>query len=103
MATRSSIDISNAPDLVRLAEEVQSTNQPRILTLAGHDVAMIAPLPGQRAVRPRYHKKASRAEKYPTVASLAGAAGTLPVPANWEDLRESAREEHLAAKFRSHA
>ena len=33
--------------------------------------------------------------KYPTVASLRGAAGKLERPLSWEEMREIAREDHL--------
>jgi AbrB family looped-hinge helix DNA binding protein len=33
--------------------------------------------------------------KYPTVASLRGAAGELAHPLSWEEMRKIAREEHL--------
>jgi len=36
---------------------------------------------------------------YPTVASLRGAAGSLPVPVPWPEMRDAAREERLAAKL----
>lgn len=36
---------------------------------------------------------------YPTVASLAGAAGSLGRAVSWEQMREEARDEHLARKF----
>jgi hypothetical protein len=38
------IDISNAPELLRLAEEVCATRRPRLLQRAGEDVAMIVPV-----------------------------------------------------------
>ena len=40
-----------------------------------------------------------RPAKYSTVASLAGAAGSLKSPMSWEDMREIAREDRVAAKF----
>lgn len=33
--------------------------------------------------------------KYPTIASLAGAAGSLPHPMTWKEQIEDAREEHV--------
>jgi AbrB family looped-hinge helix DNA binding protein len=39
-----------------------------------------------------------RAPKYPDVASLAGAAGSLGTPLPWERMREIAREDRLARK-----
>ncbi len=38
------IDISNLPELVRLAEEVNSTKQPRILKRDNETVAMLMPV-----------------------------------------------------------
>ena len=37
---------------------------------------------------------------YPDVASLAGAAGTLDRPMNWDQVREIAREDRFEAKHR---
>ncbi|HEV7127179.1 MAG TPA: type II toxin-antitoxin system PrlF family antitoxin [Ktedonobacterales bacterium] len=40
-----------------------------------------------------------RVPQYPTVASLAGAAGSLERKVTWAEMREIAREDHLAAKY----
>jgi hypothetical protein len=40
------LDISNLPELVRIAEEVQSTQQPRVLRRRSEDVAVIVPVTG---------------------------------------------------------
>ena len=40
-----------------------------------------------------------RIPRYPTVASLAGAAGSLGRDVSWQEMRDSAREEHLARKI----
>jgi AbrB family looped-hinge helix DNA binding protein len=37
-----------------------------------------------------------RVPTYSTIASLAGAAGSLEQPMEWEDVRDLAREDHLA-------
>lgn len=37
------IDISNMPDLVRLAEEVAQTRKPRLLTRGEEEVALLSP------------------------------------------------------------
>ena len=42
-----------------------------------------------------------RAVKYPTVASLQGAAGSLPRPLSWREMREIAYEDRLAAQLGS--
>jgi hypothetical protein len=46
------IDISAMPDLLRIAEEVRDTNQPRLLRRAGEDVAMVTPVK-RRSTRAR--------------------------------------------------
>jgi len=38
------IDISNVPELLRIAEEVQITHQPRILRRDSEDVAILMPV-----------------------------------------------------------
>lgn len=39
-----------------------------------------------------------RAARYPTIASLRGAAGSLKEPLTWEEMREIAREDRLRSK-----
>jgi hypothetical protein len=38
------IDISNQPDILRLAEEVQTTRTPRVLKRANESIAVVMPL-----------------------------------------------------------
>lgn len=38
--------------------------------------------------------------RYPDLASIRGAAGKLPKPLPWEEVRERAREDHLKDKLR---
>lgn len=38
------IDISNLPDLLRIVEEVQTTQQPRILSRDSEDMAILLPV-----------------------------------------------------------
>jgi antitoxin PrlF len=40
-----------------------------------------------------------RPPTYPTIASLAGAAGKLPEPMTWDEMRRIAREDHVAEKY----
>lgn len=49
-----SIDISDVPDVLRLAEEVRRIGEPRILRGDGEDLAMVVPLP--RAKNPPFKK-----------------------------------------------
>ena len=47
-----SIDVSNTPEIRRLAEEVQKSHQPRLLTRDDEQLAVIMPLPrGRRKSR----------------------------------------------------
>jgi hypothetical protein len=38
------MDIDDAPELARVAEEVRHTNEPRVLRLRGEDVAILRPV-----------------------------------------------------------
>lgn len=42
-----------------------------------------------------------KAQKYPTIASLVGAAGSLPKPLSWKEMRQIAREDQLRNKMRN--
>jgi AbrB family looped-hinge helix DNA binding protein len=57
----------------------------------GEKVAFVIGTNGEVQVRP---------VRYPTVASLAGAAGSLPQQLARSELLESAREDHLASEYR---
>lgn len=43
------VDVSDSPDLLRLAEEVQRTRQPRVLRRDRQDVAVVFPLTARTA------------------------------------------------------
>lgn len=48
MARELIVDVDDAPDLRRLAEEVLATNTPRVLRRGGEDIARVTPLPRRR-------------------------------------------------------
>lgn len=95
-------DIEASATLAQLGEEVRRTQRPLHLHL---DDVFISVVPDERVFgrKARQRKAIARtatvAEKYTSVASLAGAAGALPTPYAWDEMRELARDERLAAKF----
>jgi hypothetical protein len=52
------VDISDTPELVRLAEEVRASGEPRVLRHDGQDVAVLTPI-GARKHRPRRLNRAA--------------------------------------------
>ena len=62
------IDISNIPDLVRIAEEVEATNKPRVLKRDNTPIAILTPVKKNQS-----SKAKSKAIK--EALSLAGAWG----------------------------
>jgi len=58
MRTLTPIDISNLPDLLRLAEEVQITKTPRILKRDNETVAMLMPVAAIKQKKTRAKAKA---------------------------------------------
>jgi len=68
-----SIDISDVPDILRLAEEVRRAGEPRVLRRDGEDLAMVVPMP--RPTKTRL-KKPTGAD----YAAFRGAAGS------WADI-----------------
>ena len=73
------IDITNKPDLVRIAEEVEASNQPRLLKRDNTPIAMLTPVK-----RIQSSKAKSKAVK--EALALAGA---------WKDLPSDRMEEEL--------
>ena len=73
------IDISNIPELVRIAEEVEATKKPRVLKRNNTPIAILAP------VKKNHANQAKRKAVQETLA-LAGA---------WKDLPSDQMEEEL--------
>ncbi len=89
------VDMSNAPSLPELVEEVRRTKRPLAIRADGKVVAEI--VPAQPVVKQARHVRAGK--KDASIAALAGAAGTLRQPMLWQEMREIAWEDHIAEKF----
>jgi hypothetical protein len=75
MATEfKTVDIGDAPDLVRLAEEVRATRETRILRRHEEDLAMLAPVP---ATARRRRSRAKISADFEAFRSSAG---------SWQDV-----------------
>ncbi len=68
MKTLTPIDISNLPDLLRIAEEVQATKTPRILKRDTETVAMLMPV--GTAVKPEKKPKPTKTDYEASLAAL---------------------------------
>ncbi len=91
----------NLSQLQQLVDEVHKTKKAQTVRLADGVVAVVKPEPKAttRKAKRGTHATAGAREKYPTVASLAGAAGKLPRPLSWQEMREIAWEDHILEKF----
>lgn len=78
------LDIDDTPDLVRLAEEVHHSHQPRVLRRDGEDLAMVVPLPRNATSR---HKKPTAAD----IQAFRSAAGS------WSDIDTDKLLENIYA------
>jgi antitoxin (DNA-binding transcriptional repressor) of toxin-antitoxin stability system len=88
------VDISDMPELSRLARQVQEFRSPCVLEQDGEPVALLVPAGGRRrgsvelidtsALPPVPHR---------TVAELAGFAGSLPRPLSWDEITAIVDEE----------
>jgi hypothetical protein len=92
------IDVTTSAELKQLAEQVQRTHQPILLTRDNQIVAIVQPAPVRKRIS-REEPAPAKAPDYPTLESLAGAAGSLPEPRPFEEVLQEAREDHLAEKF----
>jgi hypothetical protein len=82
-------DISNMPDLVRLAEEVARTRKPRLLTRGEEEVALLSP------ARPKRRKKVvmTLAQRNAVLSSIGGWVGLVDPERLKRDL-DAARGDH---------
>jgi hypothetical protein len=92
------LDVTTSPVLERLVEQVQRTRQPVPLTRDDQVVAIVQPPPAQTGDRAEKSQTTS-GWIYPTLESLAGAAGSLPEPRPWKEVLEEARQDGLARKL----
>ena len=65
-----SVDISNTPELLKLAEDVRKTNRPRVLRRADEDIAVIAPV--KKTTKRSPFQKKSKADIDAFLASAGG-------------------------------
>jgi hypothetical protein len=90
-----SLDITNAPELLRLAQEVQVSRQPRLLRANDEEIAVLMPL---RVTAPRVQAVASgRARASGRRFTIESAAGSVQPPTRTEDIDamiREAKEEH---------
>jgi hypothetical protein len=73
------IDITNMPDLVRIAEEVEATNKPRVLKRDNTPIAILTPVT-------KKHSSKVKSKAVKEALALAGA---------WKDLPSDQMEEEL--------
>ncbi len=77
-----SIDISDVPDILRLAEEVRRAGEPRVLRRDGEDLAMVVPMPRPRRTR----LKKPTAADYAAFRSAAGSWADIDTDTLIEDI-----------------
>jgi hypothetical protein len=97
MATREStmakeltpVDITNTPDLLRLAEEVRRSGKPRLLRRDDEDLAVLSPAPAKRRTqKPRTYTKA---DDEAFLSSAGGWQGNVDVAQFLKNNEESRR------------
>lgn len=99
------IDISANPELLRLAEEVRTSREPRVLRRDSEDIAVLMPVtaPPPKLARRRAKKLVADAAIPPattyTLEEMAGAVPALPAGQDWRQVERAVKEER-AARFR---
>ena len=88
-----SIDISHTPELLRLAEEVQRTQEPTVLVNEAQEMAVVIPIPTKRK---RSTKGRPVTEDDPQFRLIGIARSGIPGGVSGK------KHEYLARAFRSH-
>jgi hypothetical protein len=86
VAKETVLDVSNAPELLRLAEEVRASNTPRVLSRDDEPLAVVVPV--------RRPRKAKR----PTAEDL---AATLSTAGAWQGLVDAVELKRQIKEARS--
>lgn len=66
------VDVTDSPDLLRLAEEVRRSGQPRLLRRENEDLAVLSPAPTQARRRTRQPRTYTRADDEAFLSSAGG-------------------------------
>ena len=69
------IDIGNVPELLRIVDEVRTSNEPRVLRLDSEDVANL--LPARRARKTRSPRSRTKADHEAFLSSAGGWRGLV--------------------------
>ena len=77
------LDVSDTPDLLRIAEEVRRSGKPRLLRRDGEDLAVIAPV--TRPVKRTRKRVKTNADREAFLSSAGGWQGNVDVDRFLED------------------
>lgn len=83
---RETIDVTDNPEVLRLAEEVRRDGEPRVLQRDGEDLAVVMPLPGRKT-----HLKKPTAADIEAFRSAAGGWADIDTDKLVENIYESRR------------
>jgi len=84
------IDISDMPDLLRVAEEVRASNEPRVLTRDTEQIALLLPI-GPRSTKRRRRSRVLSEEDLAAFRSAAGSWKDIDTDKLIENICESRR------------
>lgn len=82
------LDISDIPDVLRLAEEVRRAGEPRVLRRDGEDLALVIPLP---QAKPRRRSRTKTDADYEAFRSAAGGWADVDTDRLINDIYEDRR------------
>jgi hypothetical protein len=84
------VEISKAPDLLHLAEDVQRTHIPRLLQRNGEDIALLLPISAP-SIRSRQHQRTPTEADLAAFRQAAGSWQDVDTDHLLEEIRESRR------------
>jgi hypothetical protein len=91
---RKYIDISNVPELRRLAEEVLGTQRPQVLVMEGEELAIVSPAKPAKKSRPR-GKILTEDDSLFKLIGIGASGGPGDVSENKHKYLAEAYEDHL--------
>jgi hypothetical protein len=94
------IDITDIPDLLKLAEEVRESNEPRLLKRGQEAIALLAPVEPQEESSPPTKRRRQSAQANDWLLRLADIAADSPPPADGATDVSRNKYKYLAEAYR---
>ncbi|MCC7104951.1 MAG: hypothetical protein IT307_07390 [Chloroflexi bacterium] len=96
------LDVSDDPGLLHLAEEVATTREPRVLASKERELALLLPIPSPAARSASRQERAGATRRAPTAQEIVRSrAGIAAAAGSWKDFDTEAFKTYIRERRRT--